>query len=271
WTPNGPTPLSWDIYAVPTGGAAPTAASTPTANTLTFPYQITGLDPDTEYTFWVRANCSVSETSEWSTATGTFLTLPTCPKPTLLSVVGIPDMTEVTIQWTAGGSETQWEIIHVPAGSPAPAVDDPSWQQADTNPFTVTDLTSGTNYDIYVRAICAADDISTLAGPLTFNTSICPAADQCLYTFTMTDLFGDGWNGNTMSVIQNGVTVATIGSTFTNGSTATVQIPLCNGVAFELFWNTTGFFATEVGVSITSFLGETIFTHPTGSNLQGTT
>src|SRR5690606_25354053 len=32
WTPNGPTPLSWDIYAVPTGGAAPTAASTPTAN-----------------------------------------------------------------------------------------------------------------------------------------------------------------------------------------------------------------------------------------------
>src|SRR5690606_36689339 len=98
-----------------------------------------------------------------------------------------------------------------------------------------------------------------------------PAADQCLYRFTMTELIGEGWNAKTMEINQNGVTVATSGSTCTNGNSATVQVPLCNGVAFELFWNTTGFFATEVGVSITSFLGETIFTHPTGSNLQGTT
>jgi len=39
--------------------------------------------------------------------------------------------------------------------------------------------------------------------------SICPLANQCNYTFIMTDSFGDGWNGGVMQVRQNGIVVAT--------------------------------------------------------------
>jgi hypothetical protein len=38
----------------------------------------------------------------------------------------------------------------------------------------------------------------------------------------MTDTWGDGWNGATMNIVQNGITVATIGSTFTTGVLAAV-------------------------------------------------
>jgi gliding motility-associated-like protein len=270
WIPNGPTPTAWHIYAVPTGGPAPDASTTPTVITTDNPYDIFGLLPDTEYTFWVRAACSDTENSEWSSTTGTFTTLPTCPKPTNLQVSDI-DMTEATINWTPGGSETQWQIIYLAAGSAPPAANNPGWADA-TNPVTLGGLTSGTAYDVYVRAVCSAEDISTAAGPLTFNTSICPAVDQCLYTFTMTDSFGDGWNGNTMDIIQNGITVATIGSTFTTGTgPVTVTVPICHGVAFELFWNTGGAFANEVGITVTSFLNDVLYTHAPGDNLQGTT
>ena len=98
-------------------------------------------------------------------------------------------------------------------------------------------MTSGTAYNFYVRPICSPTNTGdpSLAG--TFNTTICPPTDQCLYTFTMTDTFGDGWNGNTMSVIQNGIVVGTFGATFTNGNgPVSVQIPLCHGIAFQLQW-----------------------------------
>jgi gliding motility-associated-like protein len=270
WVPNGPAPLSWDIYAVQTGSPAPDATTVPTVNTTNNPYTIGGLLADTAYTYYVRAVCSGPGANPWSVASASFTTLPTCPKPTVLSVSGI-DQTQATFNWTVGGTETAWQVIAVLAGSPTPTPASP-WIDAPTHPFTIPGLISGTSYDFYVRAICTPTDASTPAGPLNFNTSICPAADQCLYTFTMTDSFGDGWNGNTMNVLQNGITVATIGSTFTTGTgPVTVQVPLCNGIPFELHWNTGGAFATEVGVSITSFLGEAIYTHSSGTNEQGTT
>ncbi|MDG1252774.1 MAG: hypothetical protein P8N56_03770, partial [Schleiferiaceae bacterium] len=46
----------------------------------------------------------------------------------------------------------------------------------------------------------------------------CPASQQCAYTVNMTDAYGDGWNGNTVSFIQNGYTVGTVGGGFTTGS-----------------------------------------------------
>ncbi|RYY88778.1 MAG: T9SS type B sorting domain-containing protein [Chitinophagaceae bacterium] len=268
WIPNGPVPASWDIYAVPLGDPAPTSASVPTANTTNNPYTITGLLPDTTYVYYVRAVCSSPGENPWSQVSPEFTTLPTCPKPTSLTVSNI-DLNQATIAWTAGGSETAWQIIVLAAGSTPPNAASTGWVAA-TNPFTLTGLTSGTSYDVYVRGVCSGTDISTWAGPLNFNTSICPAAQQCLYSFTMTDSFGDGWNGNTIAIIQNGVTVATLTGPPTNGP-QTVQVPLCNGIPFEVFWTTDGFFATEVGLSATSFLGDVLFTHAPGTNLQGTT
>jgi gliding motility-associated-like protein len=271
WTPNGPLPVSWEIFAVPTGSPAPTAGTAPTATTTTLPFTITGLLADTAYTYYVRAVCAGGGSNPWSSPSASFTTLPTCPRPTALTVTNI-SQTSASVGWVTAGTEASWQVLVLPAGSPAPTPATTGWVAAATNPFVVTGLTAGTSYVYYVRAVCSASDISTWSGPRAFNTTLCAPANQCLYSFVMTDSFGDGWNGNTMNIVQNGIVVATIGSTFTAGSgPITIQVPLCNGVPFSLVWNTGGTFATEVGVSITSFLGANLFTHTPGSNLQGQT
>ncbi|SCY86538.1 choice-of-anchor L domain-containing protein, partial [Flavobacterium caeni] len=273
WTPNGLPPASWDIVVLPIGSPAPDENTTPTANTTENPFELTsGLLPDTEYVIYVRAVCTTPGDNPWSNPSEPFFTLPTCPKPTALYTQN-PDLTSIQFGWTPGLNETAWQYIFVAAGSPAPAVDDPNWVDTTETLVTITTgLVSGTAYDFYVRAICAADDISTLAGPYTANTTICAASEQCVYTFTMIDTFGDGWNGNTMNILQNGVVVATIGANFETGEgPIDVQIPLCHGVSFEIFWNEGGAFAGEVGLTVTSFLGQNIFTHNPGGNQQGET
>jgi len=273
WTPNGQPPASWDIVVLPVGSAAPDENTPVTANTTQNPFiLLTGLDPDTEYVIYVRAVCTTPGANPWSDPSEPFFTLPTCPKPTGLFTQNA-DLTSIQFGWVPGQSETAWQYIVVPANSTPPLPNDPGWLDTTSNPVTInTGLTSGTAYDFYVRAICDADDISTISGPFTANTTVCAASEQCLYTFTMTDSFGDGWNGNIFSILQNGVVVATIGQTFEDGEgPIEVQVPLCHGVAFEIFWNEEGNFPGEVGLSVTSFLGQNIFTHVPGNNLQGQT
>jgi hypothetical protein len=42
---------------------------------------------------------------------------------------------------------------------------------ATASPFTITGLSQGSTYDLYVRTNCGGGDVSTWVGPLTFNTS----------------------------------------------------------------------------------------------------
>ncbi|WP_415580454.1 fibronectin type III domain-containing protein, partial [Flavobacterium longum] len=197
---------------------------------------------------------------------------PACLPPTTLTSVS-SSIDSVTVSWAPGGPETAWQVIAVPDGDPAPSATDPGWLDAPFFPFTIPGLAAGSNYDVYIRAVCSPIQTSPAAGPLNVVTSVCEAAQQCLYTFTMVDSFGDGWNGNTMSVIQNGVVVATLtGPTNADDQNpVTVQVALCNGIPFNLFWNTGGTFANEVGITITSFLGEVLFTLIPGPGQQGQT
>ena len=84
--------------------------------------------------------------------------IPTCPKPSLVTVTDLTS-TSATISWTAGGSETSWEIAYGPSGF------DPNGTSATvvtvtTNPYTVQNLTPATPYEFYVRALCSATDQS---------------------------------------------------------------------------------------------------------------
>ena len=75
-----------------------------------------------------------------------------------------------------------------------------------------------------------------------------------------------------MDIIHNWITVATIGGTFTNGNgPVNVNIPLCSNFPFDLFWNTGGSFATEVGIEIIDANNTSIFTHNPGTDLSGST
>jgi len=192
----------------------------------------------------------------------------TCPQPTALTVNGVTE-TQAILGWTNQGTASAWEVYVVPSTQPAPTASTVGTVVTTPPPYTITTLQAATQYNYYVRAICADDDKSLWSGPIVFNTPICDPSLQCNYSFVMTDSFGDGWNGNTMTVSQNGIPVATIGSTFTTGvGPVTVQVPLCNGVPFELYWNAGGSFAGEVGVSIINPFTQTLYTKPSGTGTQ---
>ena len=85
-------------------------------------------------------------------------------------------------------------------------------------------------------------------------------ATSCTYTFNLTDSFGDGWNGATMQILNGATVVATIGTTFTTGSTATQTVTLQSGTTYTLFWNTAGAYPEEVGIAVVNPGGTTIYT-----------
>lgn len=63
--------LSWDVYVGPAGGGLP---ANPSYSNILSPFLVTGLQPFTDYEFYVRANCA-NGISDWSEAT-LFTTLP---------------------------------------------------------------------------------------------------------------------------------------------------------------------------------------------------
>ena len=81
WTqgpnPGGGSPSAWQVLALPCSAAAPTASSTGWQAATGTTYTISGLSPTTCYNFYVRAACSISDISSWSSlATGTTQALP---------------------------------------------------------------------------------------------------------------------------------------------------------------------------------------------------
>jgi len=87
----------------------------------------------------------------------------TCPMPSDLAVDNITS-NSADVTWTAGDNETEWELEYGPhgfahgAGTVEPV--------SGTPEYSLSNLTSGTTYDIYVRAICSADDSSSWVGPV---------------------------------------------------------------------------------------------------------
>lgn len=101
--------------------------------------------------------------------------------------------------------------------------------------------------------------------------SQCLPSNQCYYYFELQDSFGDGWNGNSVTITQNGNAVATLTLDLgtSNADHAIVPVALCDGEPFELFWNTGGNFPNEVIVSILNPLGQVIYTKPASTGSQG--
>ena len=100
---------------------------------------------------------------------------PECLAPTDLTA-SIVTASSVDVSWTVNNEETQWEYIIQPQGTGTPTT---AGTAITTNPFTITGLDSGTDYEIYIRAICNATDVSTWTGPLNITTS--PACGDTLY------------------------------------------------------------------------------------------
>lgn len=134
--------------------SAPVLVGTATTNS----YSITGLSGETNYTFGVATVCG---TDESTITTVSFTTLISCPVPTALSAALTPGNGSVaTLNWTAGGEETSWQIC----------INDDMTNliTTNTNSYNLTGLTAEQTYTAKVRAICSVDDQSVWSSTLTF-------------------------------------------------------------------------------------------------------
>ena len=155
---------SWDMLYGETGTFDTLSGGTTlTGLTDTF-YTMTGLTSATTYSVYLKSYCS-SETGSWSSPR-TFTTPAACPTPTNLVLMS-HTAEEATISWQPGATETGWEVTCVPHGDP---VGSGTPVYVSNSPYTFTNLTDNTQYDLYVRADCGNGENSFWSSPVTFTT-----------------------------------------------------------------------------------------------------
>ncbi len=103
----------------------------------------------------------------------TVLRLLSCPIPTN-SAVSNATTTSADFTWEPGGVETAWEVLILPAGSPAPT-DADAGIATTALPYTDSTLMPSTDYVFYVRSNCGTE-FSPWSLPLAFST-LCEAVD----------------------------------------------------------------------------------------------
>jgi hypothetical protein len=92
-----------------------------------------------------------------------------CPPPTNFNVSFL-SASSAELSWTAGGSEVEWEVAVVPANDPEPA----SGTVVNITDYTATNLSLGSSYDAYVRAVCGVGSVSVW-NKITFTLDYCTA------------------------------------------------------------------------------------------------
>ena len=185
------TTIGWEIYVVTQGSPAPGAnpfplpyTTTGAGPTVSFPIPVGDLLPDTNYTVYVRAICSVNGPSAWTGGTN-FKTKEQCPKPTAL-LAGTITPFGATLSWT-NPTGALWDVLVQLASLPAPAANDLAWVTGLTAAtYTPINLIPETAYEYYVRTDCTGGIISNPAGPKAFTTGIACIKPTVLQTSLIT-------------------------------------------------------------------------------------
>lgn len=82
----------------------------------------------------------------------------------------------------------------------------------------------------------------------------------CQYTFRLTDTFGDGWNGNTLSLTSNGAPFTTL--TLPSGTEGIYNVTLIDGTTVAARFNAIGSWTYEPGYQIFDAFGNMIVNRP---------
>ncbi len=137
---------------------------------------LSGLSAGTAYDAYLFSNCG--GTNSDTVGPVNFTTALTCQTPTSLGIANLTS-SSVDLSWTAGGSETMWDVEYGTAGFTQGA--GTMVTGTTTNPHSLMGLSSNTSYDYYVRADCGANGTSPWAGPFNFST---PCVANTTYPFT---------------------------------------------------------------------------------------
>ena len=153
---------TWEVYCS-TSSETPAADVEGTTAVNTNSYTFSGLTGETKYYVWVRS-VSGSDKSDW---VGTnFTTLVSCPAPTGLAFS--KSGTNATATWTAGGEETSWEFVYSDDSSANP--DELTATVINTTAsYTMTGLTAGSTYYVWVRSKTSEEHSAWLSGTFTLG------------------------------------------------------------------------------------------------------
>jgi subtilisin-like proprotein convertase family protein len=231
WTAvNGET--TWKLEY---GTAGFTQGSGTIINTGLNPYTITGLNSETQYDVYVKADCGTPESI--FTEKKSFTTLPACLPVTGFQVTSNTN-SSVSLSWNTNAAvfyEIEYGVDGFIQGSGTTV------SSIVTGTKTITGLLENTAYDFYVRAYCGAangfSDWSTAVSCITY-----PCATGCFYTFTLNDYWGDGWGNVSLGIYQDGELTNTL--KIESGYTLESQIYICDISNVEIVLNQ-GSFADE--------------------------
>ena len=128
-----------------------------------------------------------------------------------------------------------------------------------TSPYTLTDLEFGTTYAVKVQANCDGD-LSDFTSAVNFTTDLCAPENMCEITYELADSYGDGWNGNTLSVVDVATTAVLATWTIPSGSSASGSLALCDGREIQFVWAGTSW-PYENSFTVYDINGEIICQH----------
>ena len=155
----------------------------PLSGTMYRDYQLTCLNAETTYYFYVRTQCGENEYSDWSADYSSFTTDLACPAPYINDIH--PKHTVADIYWY-GNEDDEWEFQYKESSSDewiTPTDFSPIMGAELSLVYRLTGLTPDTDYDIRIRQHCGMYS--------------CPEVDDG-YSDWATDYFTTGsgcWNG----------------------------------------------------------------------------
>ena len=164
-----------------------------------------------------------------------------CVKPANLTVTAITGNSAI-VTWTAGSDETAWQFEYK-------AAEDADWtvEEVTATTYPLTGLEGGTPYMVRVKALCG-EEISSKYATATFNTE----CQSCDYVFVLHDSYGDGWNGNAITVTFSNGDSQTL--TIDDGHDATYTVTIPDNESMTCTWEN-GLYPSETSFEILNGCG----------------
>ncbi|KAB8155389.1 hypothetical protein EZY14_005740 [Kordia sp. TARA_039_SRF] len=190
WMPGG-SEIAWEVKYGLVGFNLEEADGFATGNNSGYP--VTNLQPNSDYEFYVRANCNATtdgdQTGSFSAFSGPYR-FSTCLPPLNLS---IDDVTQVSagLSWDSN-SQTVWEISYGEAATFTP--DTGTMATVSNTNFVATGLCPSTTYTFAIRTLCG---VTTQSPWISFGSVTTPALEYTgMYTYeeignTDEPIFGD--------------------------------------------------------------------------------
>jgi hypothetical protein len=189
------SPISYDVeYGVAGFGLGNGTVITTSNND----FQLTGLLPSTQYEFYVRTNCSSSNSSEYA-GPSIFTTEAACSAPFNLDFFNLLACS-FDIFWSTN-DETAWEVEYGEVGFSLGSGTVIS--TSNTNIVITDNLSPNTTYEVYVRANCGSEGFSAFTDALVVTTN--PVDDMFLVgDYLIQDVLASIGPGNGTENFPNG-------------------------------------------------------------------